>query len=151
MKVKFKYGIATYSGTIDEMVYGSYRDDHLCIGRNYVYPTLTAQNETLGSIGANLKLLWATVSAGYKADLKTYAQRNGNQNVPVSQMPPNSYALFIKLMYAWQKDDPEHVDLSSVTNSDVDSLGAKINTVKNCVLNGMLPGITNYSDLTAAF
>ena len=33
MKVKFKYGIQTYSGTVDEMVYGSYRDGKLCIGR----------------------------------------------------------------------------------------------------------------------
>ena len=47
MKVKFKYGIQTYSGTIDEMVYGSYRDDKLCIGREYVYPTPERENNAL--------------------------------------------------------------------------------------------------------
>jgi hypothetical protein len=151
MKVKFKYGIATYSGTVDEMVYGSYNDDKLCLGREFVYPRLTEQNALVGTVAANLKLLWATVSVGYKADLKKYAERNKSQNVPKTQLAPYAYGLFIKLMYNWQKDDPEHVDLSTVTNSDVDSLGAKISTVKNCVLNGMLPGISNYGDLTAAF
>ena len=33
MKVKFKYGIATQAAPFDEMVYGSYRDHKLCIGR----------------------------------------------------------------------------------------------------------------------
>ncbi|MDD4223400.1 MAG: hypothetical protein PHD87_02305, partial [Candidatus Cloacimonetes bacterium] len=68
MKVKFKYGIATYSGTIDEMVYGSYRDDKLCIGREYVYPRLTEYNAAIGGAGANLAILWASGSAEYKAN-----------------------------------------------------------------------------------
>ncbi len=38
MKVKFKYGIQTYSGTVDEMTFGSYRKGTLCIGRKYVIP-----------------------------------------------------------------------------------------------------------------
>ncbi|MDP3114547.1 MAG: hypothetical protein Q8M98_07195 [Candidatus Cloacimonadaceae bacterium] len=50
MKVKFKYGIATYSGTLDEMTYGSYRSGRLCIGRRWVMPSLTVQNKTIGSV-----------------------------------------------------------------------------------------------------
>jgi hypothetical protein len=34
MRVTFKYGIKTFSGTIDSMVYGAYRDGNLCIGRD---------------------------------------------------------------------------------------------------------------------
>ena len=41
MKVKLKYGIATYSGTIDEITFGSYKDDTLCIARKWVMPRLT--------------------------------------------------------------------------------------------------------------
>ena len=151
MKVKFKYGIATYSGKLDEMVYGSYNDGKLCIGRDFVYPTLNANHELLGSVGANLSALWAEASAGYKADLKTYAHRNKMDNVPKTRLAPSAYALFIKLMYAWQADDPEHVELSSVTGTDVDSLGSKIASIKACVENGMLPAVSTFADLTEAF
>ena len=151
MKVKFKYGIQTYSGTIDEMVYGSYRDGKLCIGREYVYPRLTANNETLGAIGSNLAALWATVSSGYKDDLKTYSQRNGTENVPKTQLPPTSYALFIKMMHAWAKSDPEHIDLASINREDVTELGTYVTTVKNAIGNGYLDSISAYDDLTGAF
>ena len=151
MKVRFKYGIATYSGTIDEMVYGSYRDHKLCIGREYVYPTLNANNELFGTVAANLSALYASASQDYKDDLKLYAQRNGSQNVPKTKLPPTAYALFIKAMYWWQDDDPTHVDLSSVTAEDVDTLGSKISTVKNCIDNGALDSISVYDDLTGAF
>ncbi len=151
MKVKFKYGIQTYSGTIDEMVYGSYRDDKLCIGREYVYPTLNANNALLGTVGSNLRDLWLSASQDYRDDFKTYAQRNATQNVPKTEWPPNSYALFIKAMYAWQDANPETVDLASVNDEDVDTLGATINTVKNCIDNGMLPAISVYDDLTGVF
>ena len=151
MKVKFKYGIQTYSGTVDEMVYGSYRDDTLCIGREYVYPTLNANNELFGTVGANLSALYASASQDYKDDLKTYAQRNGSQNVPKTKLPPTAYALFIKVMYWWQDDDPTHVDLASVTAEDVDTLGSKISTVKNCIDNGALDAVSIYDDLTGAF
>ncbi len=151
MKVKFKYGIATYSGTIDEMVYGSYNDDKLCIGREYVYPRLTEQNTAVGSVGKNLALVWAEASAGWKEDLKTYAQRNKTENVPKTELAPGTYALYIKLMYAWQESDPDHVDLASVTSGDVDTLGTKIQTVKACVDNEMLPHIADADDLTQVF
>jgi len=151
MKVKFKYGIRTYSGTLDEMVYGSYRKHKLCIGREYVYPTLTDNNELLGSVGKNLSELYWASSEGYRADLKTYAQRNCSENVPKTQLCPTSYAIFIKLMYAWQDDDPEHVDLATVTSDDVDSLGTKIATIKDAIDYGLLKGISEYSDLSNSF
>jgi len=151
MKVKFKYGIRTYSGTVDEMVYGSYRGGRLCIARQWVYPRLTDNNTLLGGIGKNLAALWAEVSADYKADLKTYSQRHGTENVPKTQLVPNAYSLFIKMMYAWRDDDPEHVDLGTITGDDVDTIGANIATVKNCIDNGYLAKISVYDDLTGAF
>jgi hypothetical protein len=152
MKVIFKYGISTYSGTLDSMVYGSYRDGKLCIGREYVYPTLTVYNEQLGNVAKNLSTLYAAVSPEYKADLKTYAQRNGTENVPKTQLPPTAYALYVKMMYAWQASDSEHVDLGTITDLDVDTLGLGIvDTVKNCIDNDLLPAVSNYDDLTAAY
>ncbi|MCB5284951.1 MAG: hypothetical protein LHW45_05095 [Candidatus Cloacimonetes bacterium] len=150
MKVRFKYGIATYSGTIDEMVYGSYRDDKLCIGREYVYPRLTANNEALGSVGSNLAILWANASAEYKADLKEYGLRNGSQNIPKTQLPPTNYALWIKLMYAWKEDTPS-VDLATLTVEDFELAGASVSTVKNAIDNGYLDKVGTYDDLTEAY
>ena len=49
MKVKFKYGIRTFSGTVDEMTYGSFKKGKVCIGRRWVMPRLTDNNAALGS------------------------------------------------------------------------------------------------------
>ncbi|MCB5285637.1 MAG: hypothetical protein LHW45_08625 [Candidatus Cloacimonetes bacterium] len=150
MKVKFKYAIRTYSGTIDEMVYGSYRDDKLCIGREYVYPRLTANNEALGSVGSNLATLWANASAEYKADLKEYGLRNGSQNIPKTQLPPTNYALWIKLMYAWKEDTPS-VDLATLTVEDFELAGDTAATVKNAIDSGYLDPVSVYDDLTEMY
>ncbi|MDD3144286.1 MAG: hypothetical protein PHG32_08835 [Candidatus Cloacimonetes bacterium] len=150
MKVKFKYAIRTYSGTIDEMVYGSYRDDKLCIGREYVYPRLTTNNALVGSVGSNLATLWANASAEYKADLKEYGLRNGSQNIPKTQLPPTNYALWIKLMYAWHEDNPS-VDLSTLTVEDFELGGASVSTVKNAIDNGYLDPVSVYDDLTEMY
>ena len=152
MKVIFKYGISTYSGTIDQMVYGSYRDGKLCIGREYVYPRLTEYNELLGSIAKNLSTLYAAASVDYKADLKTYCQRNGSENVPKTKLPPTAYAIFIKLMYAWQKSDPEHVDLASLTESDIGTLGQGIvDTLKSAIDSDLLASVSDHADLTGVY
>ena len=150
MKVRFKYGIATYSGTIDEMVYGSYRDHKLCIGRDYVYPRLTANNTLMGSVGSNLAMLWGEASSAYKTDLKTYSQRNGTENIPKTQLPPTNYALWIKLLYAWHEDNPS-VDLSTLTVEDFELGGASVSTVKNAIDNGYLDKVGTYDDLTEAY
>ncbi len=147
MKVKFKYGIRTYSGTVDEMVYGSYRKHRLCIGRQYVYPRLTVNNENLGRIAGNLRLLWDEFSAGWKADLTTYSLRNGTENVPKTRLIPGRYALYVKMMYAWAEDDPSHIDLATINAEDLASLGTPISTVKNAIDNGYLAPVKVFSDL----
>jgi hypothetical protein len=150
MKVKFKYGINTYSGTLDQMVYGSYRDGNLCIGRQYVYPTLTAHNTALGSIVKNLAGIWAGATALFKADLKTYAGRYANEVIPKSQGAPSCYALFLKMMHAWADSDA-NIDLATLTAEDITASGTVMNTVKNCVDSGFLPAVSNYATLTAQF
>ena len=149
MKVKFKYGIQTYSGKIDEMVYGSFRNDNLCIGREFVYPTLTDNNHALGSSMKNLAGIFHHISPTYAADLKKYATRNGQENVAKDKLIPTCFSLFIKMLYAWQKSDPEHVDLTTVTIADIGSLDADVSTIKRAVEAGFLPHISVYTDLTA--
>ena len=146
MKVKFKYGIQTYSGTVDEMVYGSYRDDNLCIGREYVYPTLTANNHLKGDSVKNLASVYHNASENYVADLKTYCVRNG-QNVPKNKLIPTAFSMFLKMMYAWYESDTEHVDLTTVTVADIVTLDADVRTIARAVGASFLPMVSVYDDL----
>ncbi len=149
MKVKFKYGIKTYSGLIDEMVYGSYRKDELCLGREFVYPTLTENNHALGSTMQNLASVYRNISPTYLQDLKKYALRNGQDNVPKDKVIPTAFSLFLKMMYAWLESDPEHVNLSAVTLADIVALDAPVRTIKRAVDAGFLHRVEVYADLTA--
>ena len=147
MKVKFKYGIRTFSGTIDEMTYGSYRKGKVCIGRAWVLPKPTTQNTELGAVAANLADLWSSASSGYKADFKAYAAKNTVENTPNNKLGATGYALFLKAMYAWADDETPAVDLKTVTLEDIGTLGDKVSTVADCVVNGYLASVSDYEDM----
>jgi len=149
MKVKFKYGIRTYSGTVDEMTYGNYKQGKVCISRKWVVPRLTENNSTMGAIAKNLSTLWQQADAGYKADFKTYAGRYGAQVSAPDKLPPTGYSLWVKAMYAWAKDEDPDLDLSSLTFEDVETLGSKVASVSACVNNNYLPNVNPVDDLDA--
>jgi hypothetical protein len=148
MKVKFNFGIRTYSGTVDEMTFGSYRKHSLCIGRKFVIPRLTANNTLVGSVMKNLAKVYSACSEGYKADLKVYAYRN-TANVPAGKMPPNAYAIFVKMMYLFAESDSEHIDLETITHSDLQTVGTDIATVADAVSNGYLANVPDADELVA--
>jgi len=147
MKVKFKYGIRTYSGTLDEMTYGSYRKHTVCLGRRYVVPTETEQNITMGEILKNLGSVYRDTSGEYQDDLKLYSSRNARQNVKYNQLPPTPYSIFVKMMFAWQESDPEHVDLATITVGDIVLADAPVISIASAVEADLLKRVTNYSEL----
>ncbi|PKN72130.1 MAG: hypothetical protein CVU50_08280 [Candidatus Cloacimonetes bacterium HGW-Cloacimonetes-3] len=148
MKVIFKFGIKTYSGTVDEMTFGSYRKHSLCIGRKYVTPVLTANNTLMGSVMKNLAEVYRDCSELYKADLKTYALRN-SANIPSGKIPPTSFAIFVKMLYLFSELDEGHIELSTVTYSDLQTLGGDIASVADAVENGYLANVVDADELTA--
>jgi len=148
MKITFKFGIKTFSGTVDEMTFGSYREDTICIGRKYVIPALTANNTLRGTIMKNLSDIWASVSSGYKADLKIYALKNA-ANIPQGKLPPTAFSIWMQMLYAFAKSDAEHIDLGTLTYTDLQTIGADIASVKEAVLNGYLATVPGAEDLTA--
>lgn len=148
MKVTFKYGIKTFSGTLDDMTFGSFREASLCIGRKYVIPTLTANNTAKGTITKNLAEIWSGVSSGYKTDLKAYAAKNA-ANIPKGQLAPTCFAIWMQMLYLYSKLDEGHVDLSTVTLNDLQTLATDIGTVKDAVLNGYLHEVPGSELLTA--
>jgi len=142
MKVKFKYGIATYSGTLDEMTYGNYRDGLVCIGRKWVLPRSTEYNQELGDVGKNVSSIYADVSADYKSDLRTYANLYGKQVSPKNKLGPNGYALFVKMLYALADENIGTVDLKNLTYNDLKTLFPEVVNVAAAVENGYLPNVT---------
>ncbi|MDY0126584.1 MAG: hypothetical protein RBR69_00410 [Candidatus Cloacimonadaceae bacterium] len=148
MKVKFKFGIKTYSGTVDEMTFGAYRNGSLCIGRKFVTPKLTANNTLMGETMKNLATVYGALSSGYKDDLKAYALANV-VNVPKSKLPPTSFSIFIRMMYLFSDLDDGHVDLSTITYSDLQTVGTDIGNIAAAVTNGYLANVVGAEDLTS--
>ena len=59
------------------------------------------------------------------------------------------YAFYTKVMWNWYKDDPDHIDLSTLTFADIEVTGTgKIDCVMICIENGYLRSIDMYQDLT---
>ncbi|MDI3504768.1 MAG: hypothetical protein PWP64_1704 [Candidatus Cloacimonadota bacterium] len=149
MKAKLKYGIAAYSGTIDDITFSSYNDGAVCIARKWVMPTLTINNAELGSAAKNLAVLYADCSEEYKSDLRTYADLYARQISGKRKLPPNGYSLFIKMFYAFAEANEGTVDLKSVTYGDVSSLFPDVTTIASAVEAGFLPRV-NGADLLIA-
>ena len=149
MRVKFKYKIQSYSGTLDNIVFGSYRSGKICIARKYFYPEHTEQNTSFGLISKNIAKLWKAGSEGFKTQLKIYSRWYKIYNSSNNSGSPGAYSLWIKISYEWAKD--EHINLKNITPEEFLSLGTAIKTIKNCVDNGYLMPIPHYEILTASF
>ena len=148
MKVKFKYGIGTYSGTLDELTFGSYFKNRVCIARKYVVPRLTDQNSLIGSKMKNLAVIYGNVSANYKIELKQYASLH-SVLTPKGKIPATSYALWVKMMFQFAKADPEHIDLTSLTYTDLQTVGDDIISIASAVNSGFMDNVPGVETLTA--
>jgi len=148
MKVIFKFGIKTYSGTVDDMTFGSYRKHSLCIGRKYVTPRITTQNTSMGAKIKNLANIYGDVTALYKADLKTYTAKYASI-APKDKLAPNAFAIFVKMLFLFSKLDEGHIELSTLTYTDLQTLGGDISSISDAVDNGYLPNVTG-ADLLIA-
>lgn len=149
MKVKLNYGIRTYSGTLDDMVFGSFNQGGYCQGRKYVKPVYTTNNQHMGAIGKNLKNVYHNAATAYVTDLKTYCTRNKKDNVPWTKRAPSPLAMFYKMMYAWSKTDPLHIDLTAVTIADIVTMDAEVMSLERAIDAGYLPSVKKYNDLTS--
>jgi hypothetical protein len=147
MKVKFKYGIKTYSGTVDEMTFGAYRKGNICIARKHVIPKITDNNSLMGLNLKNLSVVYNSLSSGYKNDLKTYTAKYA-AGVPAGKLPPTSFAIFVKMMFLFSKLDDGHIALSTITYSDLQTVGTDIGSLAAAVANGYLPNVTGATELT---
>ncbi|PKN73136.1 MAG: hypothetical protein CVU50_03790 [Candidatus Cloacimonetes bacterium HGW-Cloacimonetes-3] len=152
MKVSFENGVSTYSGKYKEVVYQTWFRGRLCYARKYAYPVLGVTHQEMREIALNLNTLYLDADSRYVSDLKAYAEKNKRENLPKVTLElhkmPSSKALFIHCMWDWYKSDPTHVDLKTVTLSDIVTLDSPVQTVAKCVNAGYLKRVTGYADYT---
>jgi hypothetical protein len=150
MKMKHTFAVGYLSGKMDQSVYYPAPGENFSVVRKLVYPTLTANNHNKGAIMKNLRLLWLDCDPGYVADGVLYASRyySENKSLPNLQIPVNnSFGNFVRMLWAWYKEDPLHIDLLTVTVADIVTMDADIRTWSRAIGAGYLPGIDLFSDL----
>lgn len=142
-KVFFAPTVAFLSGKIGEGVYMITAKQGMSYMRQYSYPTITENNKLRGAEMNHLSVLWNTVlNEGYKKDMEKYAVEYhalANYGKPRSDRAYSPFAIFVKLMYAFYMDDPEHIDLRTVIPSDIDTLYPGCDSIAGQCENGWLP------------
>jgi len=148
MKVKFRFGIKSYSGTADDFNYANFADRNVVVGRMVpVDREITAQNENLGRKASNISVFYSEISDAYKEDLRAYAKKMYKLKAFRKQLAGNVYGLFTKVLWAASKDVDLPVNLEALSIDDT-NLGSYDNilTVSDAVNKGYLPKVEGYEN-----
>ena len=151
MKVKFKFGIGSYAGTIDLATFYETKNGNGSFMRKWVKPKLTDQNAELGSIGKNLAQIYREVSAAYKEQLGTYVNLYNtavSDSEDIFQVRVNKYAMFIKMFYAFAAANGGSVDLKSLSFGDLATLFPEIINIAAACNEGFLLSVPGCELLT---
>lgn len=151
MKVKFKYGIGSYSGTLDLATFYETKNGNASFMRRWVKPRQTDNNVELGAVGKNLAIIWAEASANYKADMTTYCQLYNayfKDEENVFQANISKYAMFTKMLYAFAEASGSAVDLKSLSYGDLDTLFPEVTKLASACEEGFLPFVPGAELLT---
>ena len=152
MKVTFQYGIGSFQNTTANAVFTPTKNKNGSIMRRWVKPKETAQNISMGLIGKNLAVIFASTSAGFKGNLKTLADYLNSHTDPNIQFDKkqNKYSLFTKMMFAFKEDQGVVIDLSTITLNDIQTLFSDLDNVYAAITAGYLPSIPSASTLDKA-
>lgn len=151
MKVKHSIGFSQMSGKAGNDVFMPSTKEGFSYRRAHVQPAATTQNETAASKLKNVAAeVWASISSGYKKDLKDYAveyQALPSYGSEWKERTRSNFAVFMKMMYYVESIEPG-VDLETVTLSDLNTLFATVTNVKAQVMEGWLPITPNFNTYT---
>lgn len=151
-KVIFAPTISYMSGKIGSGVYMVTAKSGMSYMRNYVYPKLTDLNHAKGKAMANFANLWKNeMSAAYREDIEQYAVEYhalSNYGNPRSDRAYSPFAIFVKLLYKLCETDPVHIDMSTVTLSDLNTVLPGNDTLQGAANNGFLPLTPNCDNYT---
>lgn len=151
MKVKFKYGIGSFAGTLEAATFYETPNGGASFMRKWVMPKITDNNIELGSISKNLSRIWKECSTAYKADMLTYCDLYRAHFKDLNdefQGYIGSYAMFVKMFYAFADANGEAVDLKSLSYGDLATLFPEILSVAASTDYGFIPPVPGAELLT---
>lgn len=146
MKVRLPNWISSLAGWNGGIVFYGYKERYgICYARDYVYPTLTADNATFGAQGkAVAQTTWLAADSSFKDDMQLYAdawnltQQPGREDV----RDMTDLNLFMKGCYA--AADAASFDLATLTVNNFggvigDLLGTDAPNIGNLITAAGLP------------
>lgn len=146
MKATFKYGIKSFSGTIDDLNFANYRSRGITIARQVpVSRRITDQNIVMGESMKRISAVYNATSEYFKKELTYYTLRLYNTKEYQEGLAGNRFSTFVKMIWNASKDLEKPLDISSLSVDDLE-IGAyeQIGSVKVAVENGFLPKVNNY-------
>ena len=152
MKARFQYGIKSYSGYLDGIVYMNYKRGGVVIGRMVPEQnTVTAANVLMGEKMIKISSIYAVATQAYKDDLKAYALKMFQLKQFDGKVSGNGFSVFVKMIWAASKDPDNPLDIMSLTTDDL-AVGAyeQFDTVRAAVENGLLPQVFEYEEYQAS-
>ncbi|PKN74133.1 MAG: hypothetical protein CVU50_00750 [Candidatus Cloacimonetes bacterium HGW-Cloacimonetes-3] len=144
MRAKFTYGIGSYSGKLDGVVFCNYRREGLVLVRKYRYPTLTEQNHKIGNTTTNLHAI--TPSEGYKNDIRTYLGRYNTLRDNEGKYVRSWVNMYLKLMREMARRDYT-IDLLTLTREEIYTRDLPCISISRAVEAGLLPVVYDYEHL----
>lgn len=148
MKVLFKHLIGGYTGKADDLCLYYNKYLNRVIIRRIPKVKLTQQHTDFALVSGQFRKL--NISQAYKDDFKVYSDLYSRlrsvQNNPIG----NWYGLFVKMMYAMAKVDPEHIDLKTITRAQIETENLPCRSIKQAVEAGLIPSVRNYDKLDNA-
>lgn len=152
MKARFQYGIKSYSGYLDGIVYMNYKRDGVVIGRMVPEQnTVTAANVLMGEKMIKISSLYAVATQAYKDDLKAYALKMFQLKQFDGKVSGNGFSVFVKMIWAASQSPDNPIDIMSMSVDDLE-VGAypQIDTVRAAVENALLPQVFEYEEYQAS-
>lgn len=154
MKVEYKYGIKSYSGKLDELVFSNYKSRDVVVARVYdPSQKVTENNHKMGQAMRNIAAIYKLTPESYKDQLSAYSVLMFDLEEFSGKIAGNKMTVFFKMMWAWANAYGGVDFLLSISTDDY-SIGAyddDLGTIATAVNNGFLPVVEGFSFFSASW
>lgn len=147
MKVEYKGTVKTLNRRIGDFVHYTKKKGRKTFIRRFVKPKTGEHNHNFGAVTKNSAIIWKQCSAGFRNDLKRYAEyRSGYYSA--EEIPAmTNFANFNRLLYRFRVKHPA-TDLTTITKEELIAAGMPTN-LKEIIGQGYLPPVAEADELTA--
>lgn len=143
MKAKTKYGLAGYTGNVDDMIFYTLPNSDVLIGRRRPRSfNQSSHHAGYREIAQNIKKIQP--SDAFKNDFKVYTSLY--KDLPEAKKSVSGwYNLYISMLWTMQKAGM--ADLKTLTRQQIYDNNLPCKSVKSAVQAGLLPAVLNYQAL----